>query len=276
MQLGIFAKTFAGNDPATVMQAAAAAGFATVQYNMACSGVGALPAQVAPAIAVAVGQAAEQSGVSVAAISATYNMIHPDMAVRLAGRGSFAAIAERAHAMGAGLVTVCTGSCDAADQWRHHPDNQSEAAWSALLAEFGYLIDVADGLDLTIGVEPELANVVNSAHAARRLIDTLGSDRIRIVMDAANLFEVETAARQRYLIDTAIDLLADRIALAHAKDRNADGSVATAGKGVIDFPQYLTALTRAGFDGALVTHGLTAEEAPGVAAFLRDTLAAIG
>ena len=43
MRLGIFAKTFAGSDPGTVLAASKAAGFAGVQYNMACSGLAAMP-----------------------------------------------------------------------------------------------------------------------------------------------------------------------------------------------------------------------------------------
>ena len=93
MKLGIFAKTFAGDRPDQVLRAAATAGFAAVQYNMACSGIGSLPATVPEAFAADVKAASVATGVGIAAISATYNMIHPDMARRLAGRTSFAAIA---------------------------------------------------------------------------------------------------------------------------------------------------------------------------------------
>ncbi len=56
--------------------------------------------------------------------------------------------------------------------------------------------------------------------------------------------------------------------MAHAKDRDPEGGFATAGQGVVDFPCFVDRLRHAGFDGDLVTHGLTAAEAPGVAAFL--------
>ena len=48
MRLGIFAKTFAGSDPLTVLTAARVAGFAAVQYNMACSGLPAMPDDIDP------------------------------------------------------------------------------------------------------------------------------------------------------------------------------------------------------------------------------------
>lgn len=276
MRAGIFAKTFAGTTPDVVLAAARAAGYASVQYNFACSGLGALPEIIPDRAVTAIRDASAKSGVAIAAISATYNMIHPDIATREAGRHSFAAIAAVARRAGSNLLTVCTGSRDAADQWRGHPDNQGGEAWQEMIAEFGHLLAIAERHDIFIGVEPELANVINSAAKARRLIDMMASERIRIVLDPANLFEHEDADMRDRIIDAAIDLLKDRIAIAHAKDRNADGTFATAGKGVIDYPRYVAALKRAGFDGDVITHGLSAAEAPGVAAFLAPLLAPEG
>ena len=59
MQLGIFAKTFTGGDPQTVLVAARQAGFKSVQYNMACSGLSSLPAAITDEQALAVAQAAQ-------------------------------------------------------------------------------------------------------------------------------------------------------------------------------------------------------------------------
>ena len=272
MQLGIFAKTFAGSSAEVVLGAAARAGFAAVQYNMACSGIGSLPVAVSDAVAGAVRRASEVTGVTVAAVSATYNMIHPDMAVREAGRRSFAAIAAQAGAMGTQVVTVCSGSADAADQWRHHPDNRAPAAWAQMMAEFAHLVEIAERQDVLIGVEPELANVVDGAVSARRLLDSIGSERVRIVLDPANLAEAVSVGERRRIIAGAVDLLADRLVMAHAKDRDAAGGFATAGKGVVDFPHFVGCLRAAGFDGAMVTHGLSEAEAPGVAAYLKGLL----
>jgi sugar phosphate isomerase/epimerase len=273
MRVGIFAKTFPGAAPKAVLAAARDAGFQSVQYNMACSGIGALPRQIEPEAAVAVAQASADTGIAIAAISATYNMIHPDMSVRLAGRASFAAIAAAASSVGSDLLTVCTGSRDAEDQWRHHPDNASADAWADMCTEFEALIGIAENCNVLIGIEPELANVIDSAAKARKLIDEMGSRRLCIVLDPANLFEVEAPEQRKDILARAIDLLGDRIAIAHAKDRNADGSFATAGKGVIDFGHYIGRLKSVGFAGDLITHGLAANEAAGAASFLKSALA---
>jgi sugar phosphate isomerase/epimerase len=274
MQLGIFSKTFDGSEPHGVLGAVRTAGFAAAQYNMACSGLAAMPDAIEPEAAAAVASAARALGVEITAVSGTYNMIHPDPAARAAGHRRLEVLAEACAAMGTTVITLCTGTRDAQDQWRLHADNGSAEAWRDLIASMEVAIGIADRHDVMLGIEPELANVVSSAERARALIDQLGSPRLRIVLDPANLFEVATLDEQRRTVAAAIELLADRIVMGHAKDRHADGRFATAGTGVLDYPHYLACLKRVGFDGPLITHGLAAAEAAGVATFLKRVLAA--
>lgn len=271
MRLGIFAKTFSGSDPATVLAAVKAAGFDAAQYNFACSGLPSMPDAVSPEVTRAIAAASARS-VPLCAVSGTYNMAHPHPKVRADGLRRLEVIASSCAAIGTDIVTLCTGTRDPDDQWRHHPDNGSADAWRDMLAEMEKAVAIAERHGVRLGIEPELANVVSSAPLARRLLDEIGGDRLVIVLDPANLFEVADVIERRRLVEEAIDLLAPDIAMGHAKDRNPDGSFATAGKGVIDFPHYIGRLRSAGFDGDLVAHGLDASEAPEVATFLRDLL----
>ncbi|MBY5767001.1 sugar phosphate isomerase/epimerase [Rhizobium leguminosarum] len=272
MKLGIFAKTFEGTDPALVLKAVANAGFSSTQYNMACSGLTSMPDEISEEQARSVADAAVAAGVEVVAVSGTYNMIHPDLAARQSGHRRLAVLAERCAAMSTGLITLCTGTRDPVDQWKEHPDNNTPESWRDLLDAMGTAIEIADRYDVDLGIEPELANVINSAGKARQLIDELKSPRLKIILDPANLFEVETPEEQQTIVSSAIDLLADRIVMAHAKDRSSDGRFATAGKGVLDYGHYLRRLSAIGFEGSLITHGLSAAEAEGVAAFLNAKL----
>lgn len=272
MKLGIFAKTFDGTDPGTVLKSVANAGFAYAQYNMACSGLAPMPDVIGVEQARAVATAARKNGVEIVAVSGTYNMIHPDMSVRQAGHRKLEELARHCADLSTGLITLCTGTRDPVDQWRAHPGNDLPDAWRDLLEAMETAIGIAERYNVDLGIEPELANVINSAEKAHRLIAELGSPRLKIVMDPANLFEVATLEEQRSIVSAAIDLLGDHIVMAHAKDRNPDGSFATAGKGVLDYVHYLTGLKAIGFDGSLVTHGLSTAEATGVAAFLQGVL----
>ncbi|RUX31049.1 sugar phosphate isomerase/epimerase [Mesorhizobium sp. M7A.F.Ca.US.011.01.1.1] len=272
MRLGIFAKTFAGTDPAAVLAAVKQSGYETTQLNLACAGLPSMPDAV-PADAIAsIRTAAQSSGVSLAALSGTYNMAHPDKAVRDDGLRRLAVVIEAAAALGIPLVTLCTGSRNAADQWAYHPDNADPAAWSDMTAEMAKALALAEGAGVDLGIEPEQANIVTSARDATRLIAEMGSKHLKIVLDPANLFEHATPGEARAIVAAAIDEAAGHIAMAHAKDRYSDGRFATSGQGIVDFPDFGARLKAVGFEGSLVTHGLSADEAPDVAAFLRRLL----
>ncbi len=276
MRLGIFAKTFEGADPGSVLSAVSEAGFSVSQYSMACSGFPEMPDAIPENAARAVSEAAATAGVKIVAVSGTYNMIHPDPMVRATGHKRLAVLASAAASLSTRLITLCTGTRDAADQWRGHPGNNEPEAWRDLLAAMETAIRIADQYDIELGIEPELANVVDSAKKARRLLDEIASPRLRIILDPANLFETATADDQRAIVSAAVDLLAGRIAMGHAKDRTSAGAFTAAGKGILDYPHLLSCLKRVGFDGALVAHGLASADAGGVGAFLRQALGDAG
>lgn len=268
MQLGIFVKTFPGSDPQDVLAAVRDSGFATAQFNLACAGLPSMPDAVPPETISAIRQASIGTGVSLCALSGTYNMAHPDRLVRDTGLRQLRTVIETAVALGIPLVTLCTGTRNAWDQWAHHPDNSDPSAWADMAAEIAKALDLAEQHGVDLGIEPEQANVVTSAADAMRLIAEMRSERLRIVLDPANLFEQADRSQAAGIVARAIETAAGHIAMAHAKDRHADGRFATAGQGVVDFPAFVAGLRATGFDGPLVTHGLAAAEAPGVAQFL--------
>lgn len=268
MQVGIFAKTFSGNNATDVLNAVRAAGYGCTQFNMACVGLPTMPDAIPDTIVSAIGDAGKESGVILSALSATYNMIHPDRAERDTGMRRLAVVADAARALRIPLVTLCTGTRDPHDQWRHHPDNAQPEAWADLTLEMERALAIAEAAGVDLGIEPEQANVVTSVREAVRLIERLGSPRLRIVLDPANLFERATRDEARKIVADAVDLAGGAIAMAHAKDRDAEGRFVAAGEGVVDFPDFVARLRAVGFNGPLVTHGLTAAQAPGVAAFL--------
>ncbi|KAA0697290.1 sugar phosphate isomerase/epimerase [Neorhizobium sp. P12A] len=270
MQIGIFAKTFPGTDPLEVLSAVRDSGYATSQFNLACCGLPSMPDAVPSSVVDAVRLAAEKAGISLAALSGTYNMAHPDISVREAGLRQLSVVIETAAALSIPLVTLCTGTRHASDQWAYHPDNGDPLAWADMAREMAKALALAEEHGVDLGIEPEQANIVTSATDARRLIAEMGSARLRIVLDPANLFETATQREALSIVQRAVETAAGHIAMAHAKDRYADGRFATTGQGVVDFPDFIARLKSVGFDGPLITHGLSAEEAPGVARFLKE------
>jgi len=125
---------------------------------------------------------------------------------------------------------------------------------------------------LILGVEPETANVVDSAPAARRLLDEMRSSHLQIVLDAANLLRPETVADQAAILDQALDLLGDDLVMAHAKDITPDGRHVAAGTGVLDYAHYMDGLLEIGFAGPLILHGLAENEVGNAVGFVRKLI----
>ena len=147
-ELGIFAKTFSRQSVEANLDAVAQHRLGVVQYNMACAGLSALPESIAPERAEHIRLAALERGIRIAAVSGTFNMIHPDLAVRRSGLQRLSVLAGACGGLGTRTITLCTGTRDPDDMWRGHPDNHDLAAWRDLLASMEQAVAIAEAFDI--------------------------------------------------------------------------------------------------------------------------------
>ena len=278
MRLGIFAKTFERPTVEAVFEAVHAHGLSCVQFNLSCAGLPTLPDAIDPGIVTSIRTAFEERRMTMAAISGTFNMIHPDRRMRAAGLRRLGVLASICNDLGAKVITLCTGTRAPDNMWSAHPDNQSPAARRDLVATLERALLYAEQYDLTLAIEPELNNVVNTAEEARRLLAVFETPRLRVVIDAANLIPPIKLPSMTAILDEAFNLLGGYIVLAHAKDLSRNGvSGSTApGQGELDFDCYLGLLARSGYNGALIMHGLDESQVPASIAFVRKKLAVTG
>ncbi len=270
-ELGIFAKTFSGPLPA-VLTAVDALGLHRIQFNFSCTGLPSMPDAVDEATQTACQTALQQTPVAIEAVSGTFNMIHPDPAERQAGLHRLGVIARQCHWLGTNLVTLCTGTRAVTDIWKAHPGNNRADAWYDLRQTLDGALLLAEQYDLVLGIEPEAANVINSADKAARLLRDVNSPRLRIIFDPANLFGQEPLSVIQQRIAHGLDALGEYIVSVHAKDRSEQGQVVAAGRGILPYPDFLRGLTRIGYRGSLILHGLAAHEVTNSVQFLHQQL----
>lgn len=237
VELGIFARTFPRATPAEVAAAVAKAGFEITQLNLSSVGLPTVPPANFRVDLAGIGHAFADQHVRVWGVSATYNMVDPDIAQRRSLTTNARELIIKVPALGAEVVTLCTGSRDATNMWRRHPDNDVAAAWRDLRASLDQLLPAAEQAGIRLGIEPEPANVVADAARARRLLNELGSDAhlVGIVLDPANLVTPATAAQQDTILRAAFDQLGAHVVALHAKDVVDGGGYAAAGVGVLDY-----------------------------------------
>jgi len=272
VELGIFSRTYQPIGINRIFAQIAHDGFQAIQFNFSSAGLTSLPEDWPEAIVKGVMASATQSGLTICALSGTYNMAHPDVARRGSGRIGFANIVRAAQFMQVPLVTLCTGSRNVTDMWSAHPDNGSPEAWSAMRGELDFALELAERHGVVLGVEPEPGNVVGNARNARRLLDEIESPRLKIVMDAANLLPPDCQTRQREVVAEAVSLLGGDMALVHTKDVSPTGEAVAAGRGVVDFHNFLQGILSTGYRGPLVSHNFPEKDAAYVAGFLRRVL----
>jgi len=274
MQIGIMAKTFSPPTLAGTLDAVAAHGLSCMQYNLTCTGLPDMPDEIDPEICDRIREEIAARGMTMSAISGTYNMIHPDIQERENGLRKLGVLASVCHRLGTSVISLCTGTRDPGSMWRSHPDNDLPDAWDDIVTEMRKALKIAAEYDVVLAFEPEVSNVIDSAVKARRILDEMQSPHLKIVMDPANIFHKGELPRMREIIDEAFELLGQDIAFGHAKDLDRDGAAGhlAAGKGLLDYHQYLSLISKVDFDVPLILHGLSEAEVDGCVDFLKSVM----
>jgi sugar phosphate isomerase/epimerase len=271
MRIGIFAKSIPRVTLAGTCAAIGALGCDTVQFNMSVVGLPTLPLGIADALCDQIASTVRAHGLTMAALSATGNIIHPDLTQRQAVLDGMHTLIDAAPLLGCQVLTISTGTCHPADMWAAHPDNATPQAWATMCQSVRMLLPHAERVGVRLAFEPEQGNVVRTAAQARTLLDTMASPALGVVLDVANLLTVDTIPHQHAIIDEAMTVLARDIVVVHAKELPAPphtGACAP-GMGVVDFGYLASALRRINYRGAVIMHGVDEAATPHGLAHLR-------
>ena len=260
--------------------AAAVAGFglSSVQLDLTSAGLPEQPESVDATQAARIRTAFARHGITIAALSGTFNMIDPDPARLQASIAAYPILLDWCRALGCAVVTACTGTRNPRSMWRAHPDNALPEAWTDLRYTLDQVLPAAEARGVTVAFEPEVVNVIDTAEKAQRLIEEVRSPRLRLVMDPANYFHPDMLAEMDAVLDDIFQRVGGYIAFAHAKDVRPPEPGGTecvrpaAGTGVLNYRRYIDLLRQSGYDGALVMHSLEEAEVPASAAYVRRYL----
>jgi sugar phosphate isomerase/epimerase len=271
-EFGIFARVFPTGTVEQVAGWIADAGYTIAQLNLKAVGLPTIPepGEWAGIDAEPIRSGFAARGISCWGLSCSYNMAHPDAAIRRAGTAAAVELIRHAPPFGVTAVTLCTGSRDPGKMWAFHPDNSSESAWRDMRAELDLLLEAAGEAGVILGIEPEHGNVVRDAEAALRLYAELGPDgaRVGIVADSANLLTGLPPETHRDVLERSFTALADRIVCLHAKDL-VPWAETLSGRGVIDYGLVGGLYARLELTAPLIVQDVVPEQAAAALGMLR-------
>ena len=190
-------------------------GLKSVQLVLKKSIKGFSAGMFSPAYAKQISDVFSKNNVDIAVLGCYINPSCTDEVKLKADTDYFIENLKYAKYMNAGVVGLETGFVgDTCDPKQNH----TEEAYQHLLKTMKYLCDNAEKLGVTIAVEGVSAFVIDSPEKMFRLVNDLNSPNIAVIFDLLNLLTPENHQNQEQIIDTAFELLGDKIAVIHLKD----------------------------------------------------------
>ena len=146
-------------------------------------------------------------------------LFHPDARVREAAiasvqRGMATAVSLNAH-----HYLFRPGSLNPDGAWTSHRDNHLPEAMERLIETLKPIAAHAEAHELTLVMETHAVSIMGSPEICREVVERVGSDRLRIVMDFVNHFQTllqvyNSAERLNHIFD----VMGTVAPMAHIKD----------------------------------------------------------
>ncbi|MBQ8512087.1 MAG: sugar phosphate isomerase/epimerase [Clostridia bacterium] len=219
-----------------------------------------IPESIAPSVIRAVERASAKHNLPVMVFNGTFNMAHPDEEIRQTGLKRLEVLADAADALGVKMISLCSGTRNPGNLWAYSDENDTDDAWNAMYGTMQRAAETAEKHGITLAIESEASNVISTPERARRLMDGVGSDKIKMILDCANLFHRGEAHPENVqsVITHAFEVYGHDIVIAHGKDiREGDGiDFCGTGDGIVDFSLTAELLTQYGYAGDMFLHGI--------------------
>jgi len=249
IKLGIMSQVYGGLPVEEAARRIAADGFSCVvcDFNFADAHFD----PVAPdwKIADRILKALERQGVRVGGLMGYYNVVDPDLSRRKLGEAKMHALMAHGKRLGSSVVAVGTGTFNAQSEWGEAPENDTEQAFVKARDALAALAHAGEKAGAVVAIEAYWRSIVCSIDRAERLFHEVDSPALKLVMDPCNFYRREDLPKMQPILHEMFHRLADRIAIAHAKDVRASASgtdLPASGLGVLDYPLFLRLL--AGLD----------------------------
>ena len=173
------------------------------------------PAAATPGLAAQVRH--DLGDIDLAVLGCYLNLTHPDEAAYRDILKRYSAHLQLARWMNAGCVGTETGNPNAGytyDPARSH----TPEALEMFIRRVAPVVERAEHFGVTLAIEPVYTHIVHDGKAARRVLDAIASDNLKIILDPVNLLHTDNVERRDDVIREAIDLLGDDVVIIHMKD----------------------------------------------------------
>lgn len=118
--------------------------------------------------------------------------------------------------LGCGVVGTETGAPN--EEYRFTPECHTEEALQLFINNFRPIVKYAEQMGVVVAIEPVYKHIVCNPKRARRVLDEIASPNLQIIFDPVNLLDEANYGDRQAVIEEAIDLFGEDVAVMHLKD----------------------------------------------------------
>ena len=233
MQLGIRLHDVAGATLEEKLANAKAQGFACghVALSKVISQYSVADSALTPGLAMYIKKQFSKYDLDIAVLGNYLNLANPDPQKLAAIQKRYMTHIRFAALLGCGVVGTETGAPNV--EYRYEPACRSEEALDTFITNLKPVVRYAENMGVIIAIEPVIRHIVYNPKRARQVLDAIASPNLQIILDPVNLLDESNAADHRRIIQEAIELLGEDVAVVHLKDfKVQDGKLLSMGAGM--------------------------------------------
>ncbi len=189
-----------------------------------------------PGLAMYIKKIFAKNDVDIAVLGCYLNLANPNPEKLAKITRRYLAHLRFASLLGCGVVGTETGAPN--ETYTAVPECHGEEALRTFIQNLRPVVQYAEKTGVILAIEPVWKHIVYNPARAKRVLQEIASPNLQVILDPVNLLDISNYERQREIVEEAIDVLGDEIAMVHIKDFRAEGGKLVsvgAGLGQMDY-----------------------------------------
>lgn len=184
-----------------------------------------------PGLAMYMRKVFEKNNVDIAVLGCYLNLANPNKEQLAKTTHRYMAHLRFASWLGCGVVGTETGCPN--ETYSHVPECHNEESLQLFIENLRPVVEYAEKMGVVIAIEPVWKHIVCNPKRARQVLDAINSPNLQIILDPVNLLDISNYQDQVAIVEEAIELLGEDVAMVHIKDyRVEDGKLISVGAGL--------------------------------------------
>lgn len=184
-----------------------------------------------PGLAMYIKKVFAQNDVDIAVLGCYLNLANPNPEKLAKITKRYLAHLRFASLLGCGVVGTETGAPN--ETYTAVPECHGEEALQTFIQNLRPVVQYAEKTGVILAIEPVWKHIVYNPVRAKRVLEEIASPNLQVILDPVNLLDISNYAQQKEIVEEAIDVLGEDIAMVHIKDFKVEnGKLVSVGAGL--------------------------------------------